>query len=195
VNHPNPERDAAAARPVLILVSGMPATGKSTLAEALGKGLGWPLFTKDTFKELIYDAGSFDEESFDEAASETVGAQAIALLKVTATALVRAGMSVILEANFRSSLAARDFAPFLAAADVRQVYCTLDIASILERYGDRLDRGERHPVHVDSSEPSELETELRAKDYDPLPLDIPTLIVDTADGFDPPVEEIISFCR
>jgi predicted kinase len=173
----------------------MPATGKSTLAEALGEDLGWPLFTKDTFKELLYDSGSFDEESFDEEASETVGAQAIALLQVTATALVRAGMNVILEANFRASLAARDFAPFLSTADVRQVYCTLEIEDVLERYHDRLDRGERHPVHVDRPETAELETELRTKDYDPLPLDIPTLIVATSDGFDPPVAEIVAFCR
>jgi predicted kinase len=197
LNHPASGSDDAAppSKPILILVSGMPATGKSTLAEALGEGLGWPLFTKDSFKELLYDAGSYDEESFDEEASETVGAQAIALLRVTATALVRAGLHVILEANFRASLAARDFAPFLAAAEVRQVYCTLEIEDVLERYQTRLDRGERHPVHVDSTDDAELETELRTKDYDPLPLDIPTLIVDTSDGFDPPLADIIAFCR
>ena len=193
--HSNPDESVQAANPTLILVSGMPATGKSTLAQALADELSWPLFTKDTFKELLYDAGHYDAETLTSAASETIGAQSIALLHLAAQTLVQAGLPVILEANFRADLAAQDFAALVSDADVRQVYCTLDLEQVLARYHERLTRGERHPVHVDSYERSDLEHELRTKDYGPIALDIPTLMVDTDTGFDPPIPEVIAFCR
>ena len=62
--------DSSASLPTLVLISGMPATGKSTLAVELADQLGWPVFTKDTFKELLFDVAGHDEESFDETASE-----------------------------------------------------------------------------------------------------------------------------
>jgi predicted kinase len=173
----------------------MPATGKSTLAETLADALSWPLFTKDTFKELLYDAGHYDAETFTSAASEMVGAQAIALLHLAAQTLVRAGPPVILEANFRADLAAGDFAALVRDADVRQVYCTLDLNQVLAWYQERLRRGERHPVHLDSVQRTDPERELRTKDYGPIALDIPTLMVDTDNGFDPPIPEVIAFCR
>jgi predicted kinase len=45
----------AATRPVLIAMKGHPATGKSTLALALARRLGWPLVDKDDAKDLTLD--------------------------------------------------------------------------------------------------------------------------------------------
>lgn len=183
------------ARPTLVVISGMPATGKSTLAETLAERLGWPVFTKDSFKELLFDVAGHDEDAFDEAESERIGAQAIALLLEIATGLVTANVNVVLEGNFRADLAARQLEPFLPRAELRHVYCALDLPEILTRYQQRLDRDERHPVHVDTGNPEDLTAALREKDYGPIRLQIPTLIVDTANGFDPPVERIAEFCR
>jgi adenylylsulfate kinase-like enzyme len=41
--------------PTLIIVTGHPATGKTTLSRALASGLRLPLLSKDTFKELMFD--------------------------------------------------------------------------------------------------------------------------------------------
>lgn len=38
----------------LVLVNGVPASGKSTVARALSKELGWPLLTLDTVKEAFF---------------------------------------------------------------------------------------------------------------------------------------------
>jgi predicted kinase len=183
-----------ASLPVLIVISGMPATGKSTLAVQLADRLGWPVFTKDTFKELLFDVEDHDQEDFDEAASERMGAQSIALLLTIADTLVTARVNVVLEANFRADLTARDLQPFLPRADVRHVYCTLDTDQIVERYQDRLDKDERHPVHVDTGDADELLTALREKDYGPIRLAIPTLVVRTDAGFDPSLADIVAFC-
>ncbi|MCI8394985.1 MAG: AAA family ATPase, partial [Acutalibacter sp.] len=42
-----------------MLVAGLPASGKSTLAAALAKELGFPMFSKDSMKELLYDSVGF----------------------------------------------------------------------------------------------------------------------------------------
>jgi predicted kinase len=173
----------------------MPATGKSTLAEQVAERLGWPLFTKDTFKEILFDAAGHDAAEFDEDDSDLIGTQSISLLLLIAETLVTARVNVVLEGNFRADLAARDFAPFLSLANLRHVYCDLETERVLERYDERLQNDERHPVHVDTGDTDHLASELEAKDYGPIPLPIPTLMVSTADGFAPSLEEIVTFCQ
>ena len=42
------------ANPILLLMKGHPATGKSTLADVLARRLRWPLVDKDNIKDLTY---------------------------------------------------------------------------------------------------------------------------------------------
>jgi predicted kinase len=189
------EAESVPSRPTLVLISGMPATGKSTIAVDLAGHLGWPVFTKDTFKELLFDVAGYDEATFDDIESERMGAQSIALLLTIAESLVNAHVNVVLEANFRADLTADQMQPFLEQADVRHVYCALDPDRIVERYAKRLEQDERHPVHGDTGDADELLAALREKDYGPIHLPIPILVVNTANGFDPPLEEIATFCR
>ena len=185
----------APTHPTLVLISGMPATGKSTLAEELAAELNWPVFTKDTFKELLFDVPGHDEEDFDEEESEQLGAQSIALLLTIADTLVSTGVNVVLEGNFRADLTAQQIEPFLARAYVRHIYCALATEQIVERYADRLENDERHPVHVDTGDAEQLLVALQQKDYGPIRLPIATLIVNTENGFDPPLEDIVRFCQ
>lgn len=43
--------------PALIVFSGLPGTGKSTLAEAAGRAFGWPVFTKDRLEAPLWRSG------------------------------------------------------------------------------------------------------------------------------------------
>lgn len=181
-------------RPIVILVSGMPASGKSTLAAQLAAELGIPYFTKDDFKELLFDTGGYTEASMDESTSERFGAQGIALLFHIAQRLIGAGVSVVLEANFRAELTAAEIGPIRARVSVRQVFCHLPVPEIVDRFEARQEGDERHPVHAELDDVDQLVLDLDQKDYGPVP-GLPTLIVDTSDGFDPPLSEIARFCR
>jgi predicted kinase len=179
----------------LVIVAGLPASGKSTLAERIASELGWPLFTKDCFKEQLYDAGSFERNQFDRSASGVLGAQATAILLDVASTLVQAGVSVVIESNFRLHLARRDLGPLLEFAQGRQVHCTLERSVLIDRSRSRFEHRERHPVHLDNVAIHELEDQIDAGFGEPLPLDAPLLRVDTLDGYDPDLPEILAFCH
>ncbi len=187
--------DQQAPRPVLAVICGLPATGKSTLAEQVQRELGWPLFTKDGFKELLFDVGYREGSEIDRAESTRIGAQAIALVFLVARELLGAGQSCIIEANFLPNLAPADLGPLKPFADLRQVHCTIPDDQVIERYRGRADAGERHPVHADVEALDDLIERIEQGGGRPLPLDIPLLQVDSTDGFNPPLAEIVAFLR
>ncbi len=189
------ENSSTSPKPTLIIVCGLPATGKSSLAEELRDALGWPLFAKDQFKELLYDATDQGDEAYTRETSTIVGKQSIALLLMVARELLEAKISCIVEANFLPDLAADDLNPLLAIAEGRQVHCTIHGDLVLERYRDRAQAGERHPVHVDAGAEPELIERIENGGGEPLPLNIPLLEVDSTDGWNPRLAEIVTFCR
>ena len=82
-----------------ILVAGFPATGKSTLAAALSKELGIPMFSKDSMKELLYDTVGFRSRA-DKVA---LGEGSMEILYYCAGQVLSLGQSVILENNFENA--------------------------------------------------------------------------------------------
>jgi predicted kinase len=77
--------------PTLIIVTGHPATGKTTLSRALASGLRLPLLSKDTFKELMFDGLGWSDREW----SRSVGATAISILYHTAATILSSGQSLI----------------------------------------------------------------------------------------------------
>ncbi len=157
--------------------------------------LGWPLFAKDQFKELLFDATDQGDEAYTRETSTMVGRQSIALLLLVARELLENDVSCIIEANFLPNLAPDDLNPLLAVAEGRQVHCSIPGDLVLERYRSRALAGERHPVHVDAGAEPELIERMETGGGEPLPLDIPLLEVDSTDGWNPPLADIVAFCR
>src|SRR3989442_1170409 len=51
-------------RPKLVLVNGLPGTGKTTVARKISDHFHWPCFSKDVFKELIFDGLGWSDKAW-----------------------------------------------------------------------------------------------------------------------------------
>ncbi len=127
----------------VVLVSGAPGAGKSTLAVPLARALGFPLLAKDVIKEALFDAlGHTCEDEL--ASSRRLGATSMELL----WRLAAECPEVVLEANFRSASAyERKRVQALGPAPV-EVHCRVAPEIAAQRYDERGARSDHHPVHV-----------------------------------------------
>ena len=162
----------------MLVVTGPPASGKSTVAAQLAQALGWPLLAKDDIKERLFDVlGSSDREW-----SRRLSAASYELLFDVTSRCLRAGNSVVLEANFRDAHGTRLRAVLVEhQARCAQVVCTADPAVLELRLRARSADAGRHPGHRDVALIDEL-PELIAASGQALEVEGPVLRLDTTRG-------------
>jgi predicted kinase len=163
------------AAPLLVVVTGPPASGKTTVARELAAQLRLPLVAKDTIKEALFDGLGAGDLAWSQRLGE---ATYLAMLGIVEES-VAAGASLVVEANF---VRGGDFAARLAALPARfvQVHCSAPLDVLLERYGSR----ERHPGHVDAERIEALRAAVETGRHDPLALAGETIRLDTTKPVD-----------
>jgi predicted kinase len=129
----------------LIVVSGAPGTGKSTVAAALAADLRWPLLALDTVKEALADVLGLGGEDW----SDRVGDAAAEVVFRLAAAFPDA----VAEGWWRGARRERALREFAGAIEV---FCRCDPETSVRRMRDRHGAG-RHPIHRDMINPSILD--------------------------------------
>lgn len=126
----------------LIVVSGAPGTGKSTVATALGAALRFPVLSLDPIKEALADvlgAGGEDwSNQVGDAAAEVV------------FRLARTFRDAVAEGWWRGERRDRAHAEFAGAIEV---FCHCDPGLAAGRSAARVGHG-RHPIHRDVINPA-----------------------------------------
>ncbi|NJN83481.1 MAG: ATP-binding protein [Caldilineaceae bacterium] len=167
--------------PTLLIVTGPPAAGKTTLARRLAIDLSLPLFSKDAIKESLFDTLG----TGDRAWSMKLGVASIELLFHTLAWQLGAGNSVIAETAF---IPEYDNARFLDLqrmhpCSLMQIYVTASPAILAKRFKDRANSGDRHSGHVDTRlDENEYLVSLRAGKYAKLDLNTSIIQMDTTEA-------------
>lgn len=138
-------------KPLLVIVTGLPATGKTTLGKRLAAALRLPFIHKDGIKELLFDMLGWSDIAW----SQRLGRASIELLYYFAEAQLMVGSSLVIENNFDAALATPKFLAWQAKYDVAtvQVVCMADSDVIWQCYQARWEAGQKHPGHVQHLDP------------------------------------------
>jgi len=130
----------------LIVVSGAPATGKSTIASALAAHLRWPLLSLDPLKETLADVLGLGDGPGDEDWSDRLGdAAAQVIFRLTAQF-----PDAIAEGWWRGARRELALAAFAGAVEV---FCRCPPELAARRMHDRHGVS-RHPIHRDVMNPA-----------------------------------------
>ena len=129
----------------IIILAGMPATGKSTLAAKLQEKFGYPILEKDDIKEGLFDTLGFscyaEKRALDVAANE--------VLLRWMNAMIEAGQPMIIDNNFDQQSAAK-LKKLLQEHPCKcvTVFMNGDPQVLYERYVQRDSQGLRHLGHA-----------------------------------------------
>jgi len=129
---------------VFVIVSGPPASGKSTLAPALARDLGLPIVAKDTIKDALMSVLPVP----DVETSRQLGRGAVAAMLAVAA---ESPIGAVIESNFYRSVAVDGIRRL--PGRVVEVFCRCDRATATDRYAERA--GTRHAGHFDGVRSSE----------------------------------------
>jgi predicted kinase len=170
--------------PTLIVVSGPPASGKTTLAHRLAQTVGCPAICRDEIKEgMVHAAPGFQAGPGDELSRQTLPTF-FSVLEL----LLRAGVTTIAEAAFQDRLWRPGLEPLRGLARIRIVHCTVDTEVAFQR---RIGRRAENPVrraHADYAPQAAAHAS-----FDRVSVDAPWMEVDTADGYRPGIRDIVAF--
>lgn len=128
-----------------ILVTGIPAAGKSTMAEVISERLKLPVISKDTIKERLFDNVGFQSR----AEKVKLGIASMEIMYYAAGQLMKAGQPFILENNFEYS-SEQGIISLLEKYQYSALTVTLtgDYKVIYQRFLKRENSPDRHRGHV-----------------------------------------------
>ena len=166
-------------RPTLIIVLGLPATGKTQLAQKIAAEFHMPLISKDDIKEIIFDGLGWHDREWSKKAGRTT----FALIDYILEAQLKAGNSVMVESPYDPTFQNEKLQRWqrLYHFNAIQILCYAEGSVFLERFIQRSNSQERHPGHVDADNVDEFRERILKGKAELLDIQGAVIEVDTTD--------------
>lgn len=134
-------------KPLLIIITGLPGTGKSALGKKLAEELQLPFISKDDFKELLFESLGWEDREW----SKKLGAASYDMLYHVTESILKVDKSMIIETNFHPIIASNKLCELKAAYGFEpfQILCHTEGDVLFERFKKRAESGNRHEGHRD----------------------------------------------
>jgi predicted kinase len=161
---------------MLIIVTGLPCSGKTNLGRQISRLHQIPFISKDEFKERLFDRLGWSDRAWSKKLSDASYEMMFYVLEE----LLEVGQSCVLEANFDPKLHSEPLANITLKfqTQVVQIHCLTQPEILLERFKSRWNSGSRHPGHADKMMLPEMEVLVKQKIV-PLELPGPVFELDT----------------
>ncbi|HMI98963.1 MAG TPA: ATP-binding protein [Gaiellaceae bacterium] len=179
-------------RPTLAIVAGRPGSGKTTLARELANALSCPLISRDEINKGIFHSVEHDP---DLAAKDRVAKLAFDAFFGVIELLVSCGVTLVAEAAFQDRRWRIGLDPIAPLAGMKVIHCTVDPELAHQRvFRRRLEQqGECQSTRACADASAANFHQPDVPTFEPLSLPVPSIHVATADGYDPPLDEILAF--
>lgn len=171
-------------RPTLILITGPPGSGKTSLAHALAQAVGCPAVSRDEVKEGMVAA----EPGFVAAHDDPLTRRTFGVFFAVLEVLLRAEVTTVAEAAFQDQLWRTGLRPLLPFADLRVIRCRVDSGVATARLQARLETDPRRAAHADADHLA-----APSSPFGWLDLDVPTVDVDTGAAMDLALARVLRF--
>jgi predicted kinase len=179
-----------AALPTLVIVSGPAGSGKTTLAHAIASAVGCPAICRDEIKEgMVHATWGPAASGFVPRPGDELTARTLPVFFGVLELLIRARVTTVAEAAFQDHVWRPRLEPLLNQARVRIVNCVVDPDLALQRIRQRAQDNPLRRAHAD---PGPERLSVRPA-FTRISLDVPSLEVDTADGYRPGLDQIVAF--